>query len=156
MSNKNFAQVPPHTHNGIDCNLIDKSANGINYTNQWTIEETYPSNETDIFTPGFTPRIIYFYGYAVNTSTQESAMVNGQGSSSAAIKGICNSHYIFFTGGTLKQRLTTTDLYLALVLTDTSVDKAHITIDSWTESSITVTATVASGWTLNGNFIIIG
>ena len=122
---------------------------------QYTINGVYTSGtETDILTPGFTPKQIYFYGILFNSTSHEIAIVVGQGGSVGATLGASTMYYYY--PATANQRVNVTNQYLALVQFYTGSDIGHIAINSWSPTSVSVTAVVASGYTLTGVYIITG
>lgn len=156
-----------HTHNGTDSPRINESdlVRNIKIYAQIAADSS-PPNPATLTIPNV-PNLnsIKFYGYAVKTD--ERATINGEAqfgrnylyngttfvslSSGSPILQSSNYFYSNEGSGTFQVGLAT--IYLAYV-NDGSSDVATVEVVSYSNGIVSLTSTMAAGWSLIGNLIL--
>jgi len=141
--------TPFHFHNGIDSPQLNQK-NVIDSHVPYVYSHDFTSTETVTLSPGFAPKRISAYGYAVNTTLSPDVICITQGSADvlSATEGICNSMQLSQDGGlnvtyglaTFDDRILNVAGYSATV---------NVKVTAWTDRSVTLTATIAANWTVS-------
>ncbi len=173
----NVAQVPTHSHNGIDSVAITESV--VTTGNKNLSGLIFDTSET-ITVTGLNlnnMKRIVLHGFAANNKSAPAtkrAIINGEiqfgrcyslgGSGTGTITvdtnapgtpfiQISNAMYVDSTDLT-KNRVSTTGFAFVSVSDDTSTEIVRLTLDSYTRNSMTFTCTLSANWKVQANIII--
>jgi hypothetical protein len=165
--------IPPHTHNGND-NLRIPQSNIVSSVKGNAFIESIVS-ETFTLSVTASPTSVIFVGYAANNasggSANKRAIINGNaqlgasylftGSGSTFSPGarqslvqVSNAMYVD-SGSLGNNRVTTSDAAIALVQDSSGTTIVSVTIVSFDSKSVTFQTTLASGWEITGNYLVI-
>ncbi len=153
-----------HTHNGIDSSRINLG----NTTPNNKFVTGFVSSDggsTETFSAGIiNPTSIQLFGIALDGLGARALITGnaqlGQGfitdgsnitypSESGVIQACCSMY-----NSSTTTRVATASPYIGYVVDDTGTVKATITIDSFTNTSFTISAVLATNWTVSCNLII--
>lgn len=177
----NVAQVPTHTHNGIDSVKINEEnlVNGVRYISLldlfWENGDPDPVSLTFQIKNVINPTFISFKGIAANNSggnpVSKRAMVNGEVAfgtcytfdgifpdvtvESNKLSFVQGSNYIFTdTTSLANTRVGSSPLHLVYVTDNTGTAVAYLTLDSYNNGLLTLTVTLAEFWRIAGTIIV--
>jgi hypothetical protein len=177
----NVAQVPTHTHNGIDSVKINEEnlINGVRYIGLldlfWQTGDPDPASLTFQLRNVVNPTNITFKGFAANNSegnpVSKRATVDGEVTFGTCyqFQGIFPNVDIITTGLPFVQgcnylytdttslantRVGASPAHLVLVVDDTGTTVASLVLDTYKDGLLTLTVTVAEFWRISGTIII--
>lgn len=165
------ANIALHTHTGSDSPKI----NGRNvipnnkFIAHVTANDSPPNPSITTIDYGISnPSALYFYGIAFNAGVSQKAQITGNaqlGNCAQVFSGFTKSistniiqtnstTNFVFTGGIWVPHVNSDPFNIATAFDSVGNPAVTVNVSSWSNASVTLLTTIASGWTLIGDLII--